>query len=122
MPVQCRLVDPFPGWDKLQPGDMWHYGRDRWEEGEAALRAFFTDLSPEYFRDNVAQRPPLAVMLPSGDGFNIDTCCSRKEYGWTVTGEPPAITVQPSINAEGSYHGWLQNGVLSDDVEGRTYP
>ena len=43
-------------------------------------------------------------------------------HGWSVTGEPPRITAHPSINAVGDYHGWLVDGVLSDDVEGRTYP
>lgn len=47
---------------------------------------------------------------------------SRGYYdGWTVTGKPPDITVSPSINYVGSYHGWLQNGVISQDVDGRNY-
>lgn len=40
---------------------------------------------------------------------------------WTVNGDPPNISVSPSINAVGDYHGWLQNGVLSDDCEGRRF-
>lgn len=41
--------------------------------------------------------------------------------GWTIEGEMPNVTVRPSINQEGVYHGWITNGVLSDDIEGRTY-
>ena len=42
--------------------------------------------------------------------------------GWTITGEPPHLTAHPSINVIGAYHGWLKDGVLSDDCEGRHYP
>lgn len=40
--------------------------------------------------------------------------------GWTRTGEPPRITARPSILTP-HYHGWLTDGVLSPDLEGRTY-
>ncbi len=80
-------------------------------------------MSAEYRRDWADRRPPLYVCLPSGAYF----CVDRKDdaagdAGWTVTGDPPRITVRPSINHMGCYHGWLTDGVLSDDVEGRTYP
>lgn len=115
MPVPCRMAEPFPGWDAVQPGDMWHYGRDEWLAGKAALEARFRDLAPEYFRDNFAQRPPLIVMLPNGDPFRIDTKASVSGDGWAVSGVPPLITVSPSIHLVGYYHGWLTAGVLSDD-------
>jgi hypothetical protein len=32
---------------------------------------------------------------------------------WTRTGEPPLITVTPSLNVnDEQWHGWLTNGVL----------
>ncbi len=62
----------------------------------------------------------LTVVLPSGEHWVIDGPSSGNGPGWTRTGEPPHITVQPSIAAR-RYHGWLQNGVLTDDMEGRTY-
>ncbi len=31
---------------------------------------------------------------------------------WDVTGEPPNITVSPSINVIGIWHGWIRDGVL----------
>lgn len=77
-------------------------------------------LSPEYKRDHYGKRPPIFVVLPSGDWFCPDQKTSSGS-DWTVTGEPPQITVSPSINAIGSFHGWLRDGVLSDDVEGRTF-
>lgn len=39
---------------------------------------------------------------------------------WDVQGAPPGITVSPSINAQGRYHGYVKNGVVSPDCEGRT--
>jgi hypothetical protein len=43
--------------------------------------------------------------------------------GWTLTltedGSP--FTATPSVNVEGCYHGWLQNGALTDDCEGRAF-
>jgi hypothetical protein len=40
---------------------------------------------------------------------------------WTVTGDAPNLTIHPSINAVGEYHGYIVNGVLSDDVDGRKF-
>jgi hypothetical protein len=40
--------------------------------------------------------------------------------GWTVSGVPPAITVQPSVNYDDDevgvkhYHGFISNGVIGD--------
>lgn len=66
----------------------------------------------------------LCVVTPGGM-WPIDGPASRPGGGesapgaWTRTGEPPAITVAPSINLVGRYHGFLRDGVLTDDVEGR---
>lgn len=46
----------------------------------------------------------LMVKLPDGSDWTIDD-------RWTRTGEPPIITVQPSIKSCG-YHGFLIDGVL----------
>lgn len=64
----------------------------------------------------------LCVMLPSGEEWNIDR--GRKlgiRPRWNRTGTPPNITVMPSINHVGEYHGFLRDGKLTDDIEGRTY-
>lgn len=118
MPIPCRMVDPL---GPKQPGDMWY--TPAMLEGERAdyYRQFV--LSAEYLRDWAGKRLPLWVCLPNGDHFCVDSQVSgaQDKHGWAVTGEPPAITVSPSINCVGRWHGWLQNGVLSDDVEGRTY-
>ena len=78
----------------------------------------------DYYFENNAHRQPLFVLLPKNTLFLIDGKCwtdGRAYGGWNVSGEAPYITVSPSINISGTYHGWLQNGVLSDDCEGRVF-
>lgn len=105
-------------------------------------------LTAHYFAHNAA-RPPLILALPDHaqpngalyflvDGqcySNTCTKCGQKAYkntcadgctpkghydGWTVTGEPPLITVAPSVNYDNDdpptkhYHGFIQNGVIGD--------
>lgn len=41
---------------------------------------------------------------------------------WDVQGVPPSITVSPSINCEGVYHGHVKQGLVSEDCEGRMFP
>jgi len=61
----------------------------------------------------------LTVVLPGWEGpWHIDGP-SGTGGRWARTGVPPLVTVTPSINVPGKYHGWLSNGVLTDDVEGR---
>lgn len=120
----CRLLPERPA--NPQPGDMWPrpdlVGGD-WVGGYCSEL-----LSPEYARGHLGKRAPLEVFLPSGDEWIVD---AREVHdgqlgarGWTVTGEAPALTVSPSILVRGrsTYHGFLQNGVLSDDCEGRRFP
>lgn len=133
MPWQCKLVDSYAERRRLRdehgrlpPGTMWHDATigDVPAGSERPPNGF---LSVQFYRDHSGKRRALWVRLPDGHDFCVDSACYDRGRdpngnGWTVTGEPPNITVSPSINCVGSYHGWLQNGVLSDDVEGRTYP
>jgi len=68
---------------------------------------------------NDQQRTPQACPYCSGTG----TKRVGRHYGdgWIVTGREPLITLSPSINIVGSYHGWLRDGVISDDCEGRRF-
>jgi hypothetical protein len=56
----------------------------------------------------------LIVRTPGGD-WVIDGPSFKdgKPWGpgWRRTGEPPHLTVNPSINMPG-FHGWLKNGIL----------
>jgi hypothetical protein len=85
-------------------------------------------LSDEYKTTWLGKRPPIIVQLPGGKfgfGFCIDEGARNNgvwsTHGWTVTGELPKITVSPSINCIGIYHGFIHNGVLTDDCEGRKF-
>jgi hypothetical protein len=59
------------------------------------------------------------LRLPDGHDWTIDGP-ARGGGGWVRTGEAPLLTALPSIASPG-YHGWLTDGVLSDDLEGRSY-
>jgi len=64
------------------------------------------------------------VTLPGGAIFSQDNIAIDGTH-WQISGSPPNVTVHPSINVMAPehmrYHGWLRDGVLSDDLEGRTY-
>lgn len=119
MPWKCELVDyqqvaeKYKNRKPVPIGWMWFA-----EQYPQEL------LSPQYVQTHKANRAPLIVELPDGP-FCIDSKVSGGSHGWTVTGEPPNITVSPSINSNpgypDGYHGFLQNGTITDDLEGRTY-
>ena len=123
MPIKCRMIDieEYRKQGKQpQPGDMWY--APWYIEKDGVPCSYLTE---EYKRDWMSKRLPLVVMLPCKEGFLVDSRCmvngKMLDHGWKVTGEVPNITVSPSINFIGRYHGWLQNGILSDDIEGRKY-
>lgn len=82
-------------------------------------------LSPEYRQAWQGLRAPLAVELPCGH-FCVDMVTMADgvpgDHGWLVAGHPSALTLSPSINIKDGWHGFITNGVISDDVEGRTFP
>jgi hypothetical protein len=140
MPITCTLITllrkqydppkPCPGGGALRaecvnaatgerpvPGDMWY---------DPELRADGAKRCSPYYLANNTHRDPLTVVLPSGLHFHIDGPFWNKAGaygpGWTVTGEAPRITMTPSINVVGNWHGYLTDGVLGVDVEGRVFP
>lgn len=122
MTWQLFEIAPDADYDvKDQPGAYWFvpaYAPD----GEQRQHFLDRIASAEYKRDWADKRAPIMVCLPSRSWWLIDQRIDGNESGWTITGEAPNLTAHPSINHVGLYHGWLQNGVLTDDVEGRTYP
>ncbi len=96
------------------------------------------DLSQHFLLHDAPHRPALSVILPlrndtkwerehqteRGTAFCLDSCASgRPDQHWIVEikgklvdGRKPNITVSPSIDAKGIYHGYLKNGVLTDDL------
>jgi len=117
------LPDDVPP-DQFCAGDWWYAPFLLNEDGSRSKYL------GSYYYDHNAHRPPIYVVLPGGVHFCVDMVPSREMEtggaGWTVTGSPEdgTLVVSPSINAMGSYHGWLGTsgtppGHLSDDLEGR---
>lgn len=103
MPAQLHIIDPAPlpsrQWTlRDDPGAMW---RD-----------------PTLDRDG---REAWCIVLPNHAGLWWTTYLAdgtEPPRMWEVTGEPPNITVSPSINAgDGpgprNWHGWIRDGVMT---------
>lgn len=97
------------------PGAMW-FAAWMIEPDEPVRGSYFSRF---YVEDWFDKRAPLVVRCPDGRDWMVDQKSSNGE-GWKVTGEPPLITCQPSIDT-GSYHAFLTNGVFAADLSGRTY-
>lgn len=124
---------PFPRWkhiEAIRPGDCWRLPLAAKLKGVGGEKpatyeeAWGMLLSPEFRasgRDYV-----IFIRLPDGTDWCVDHASSGslrrgQPQGWTVTGELPTISVTPSINVEGRFHGFVTNGVITDDLDGRTF-
>lgn len=99
---------------------MWYAPWLLTKDGQPAAQDY---LSTTYVEQRMAHRPPLMVRLPGGIDFCIDSRADSPggETGWHVTGEEPELTLSPSINVMGTYHGYIRGGFITDDCEGRTF-
>lgn len=117
----CYLTDRT---DKnKRPGAMWFISLDiQSHKDEITYGEMWADrLSPEFRASG--RMAIMWIRLPGQAGdWSPDFKASGSESGWTVIGEPPNCTAMPSVNSEGYFHGWLRNGALTDDCEGRTFP
>lgn len=91
MNIPLRIIDFPESLFKTEVGDMWRTPANDHENREC----WFIHLPNGVYWYTTADET-------GKDGWN----------GWTVTGEPPNITVTPSINAEGHWHGFITNGEL----------
>jgi hypothetical protein len=120
MPWTCRFVESPLGEDKKTPGVL-YYAPWLLERGST--------FSLEYERDWRGKRPPICLVIPDYGPVCLDRAYypPQGSHGWTITGEVPRITAHPSLgigqrnDGKWFYHGWLKDGVLSDDIEGRTF-
>jgi len=112
----------LPGMAWHQP---WYYAPEGWPD-QLPYRMFKQKpadfsadghLSEHYWRDWADKRPPICVVCPNGEQWEIDRKSSNGS-GWVVTGDLPNITCSPSIVVNG-YHGFLANGLFTADLEGR---
>jgi len=128
MPWQCFMVEDL-GYSQNENGEV-SWRKFRLADGSEVL---WNDLKPGamWWSRYSGEPDELCIKLPGGNvgnEFNMDLGRHRNEGkmtkihpAWQRTGEAPNITLTPSINWVGQYHGWLQNGILTDDCEGRTY-
>lgn len=83
-----RVVERPPHDADAEPGTMW-----RWQEGETSDRECWV------------------IVLPNG--LTWTTTSNYQGKPWILTGQPPEITVRPSIydhSAGREWHGWITNG------------
>jgi hypothetical protein len=119
-----RMFTPGMAW--YEP---WYYSPLDWAEKIGWGRRDNADpycqrgdpfLSIHYWQDWADKRPPIAVVLPNGEEWEIDRKSSNGT-GWIITGDLPAITASPSI-AAGGYHGFLRGGEFTPDVDRPNQP
>jgi hypothetical protein len=127
MSVKCFLVDenaPDFHEQSKRPGAMWLCP---WYIVEGEPVPSF--LSKHYAASWFGRRAPISVRCPNGALWMPDQGSANGE-GWTVTGDVPEITCSPSIlvhawtgetDSQPSYHGFLQAGVFTDDLDGQHY-
>ena|SRR6202035_531570 len=98
MSTNLRVIDTPKGWmpsnwyppDNVEGGDCWR--------------------QPELDQPD---RESWGIMLPNKAGVWFTTDRSGGDRNlWEVTGIPPNLTVNPSINSAPHWHGWIQNGIM----------
>lgn len=111
------------------PGMAWHqefywmpagWPRPAWmgmpgRVAEPRLHRGDSFLSIHYWQTWADKRPPVEVVLPNGETWEIDRKSSNGA-GWIVVGDLPNITCAPSIAAQG-YHGFLRDGQFTPDID-----
>jgi hypothetical protein len=112
MPWKLNKLPHKESYSELKPGDYV-------ETPLTTSEAQNMDWSPQFLASG--RTSVFSIRLPGNCGlWSPDQRASGADDGWTLTldehGEP--LSAHPSVNA----NGWLRDGVLSDDVEGRTYP
>lgn len=130
MPTPIKLIGRCPQMNKhrgftsgvtLTVGDAWFATlmNGRWyiyDHDEPGLDMFI-DLAPGFESQN---RKPLCVVLPGRVAFCVDSATvingEPQKGGWHVSGPPEKITVHPSINLKGYFHGWIKDGIISDRI------
>lgn len=128
-----RVSHGEPGWPERCPcgeaftdADEWQVNELDWYEGAGHRFAFGVGswggppgaMIRADWRDDEGRPPGWLVFLPNGRTWctNERATAEGSRLGpyWDVTGEPPLITVSPSIDDRGSqpWHGWIRDGEL----------
>lgn len=93
--------------DQLPVGAMWHTN-DLPDDYDAKKR---------YKGDKAS----ICVVVPGKSIWHMHHLGTDGTSKWTVEGEIPNVTAKPSINFIGRYHGYVDEGYVSDDYEGREF-
>jgi hypothetical protein len=116
-----EIVDTETG-KEPRVGDMFYMPSD-W-----ARRQPKNSWTPRYLAKPARGRRALMIVFPGPRWLCIDQRYFDFKNqggwygdGWAISGEPPRLTLSPSVNLASSYHGHLQNGTITDDLEGRRY-
>ena len=129
---KCFVVRPSPASDPADPV-MWTGVRDgetitrTWDQMPPGAVAAFAADDPS--RDTVAHGKryigedgyEVFVRLPGRVWWNIGAPSTGGGPGWTRSGAVPEITAHPSIHYVWTYHGYVRNGYVTDDVDGRQF-
>lgn len=123
MPWKCFMVTlerQNPAVRDKQRPDISHTVLYRTPEGEL-LSYQELKIGAMYVHPDIG----LVVKLPGYHGCNdwmIDRPGSNG-FLWTRTGEPPEVTVVPSINCanDKAYHGFVTAGFVTDDISGKRF-
>lgn len=105
------------------------------DDGSPSSKYYWERISREYVAQHAGRRGLYLIKLPAasakGEWFSPDWMWGRpsenpKREGWTVTGTLSDLSVSPSIDSQGSYHGFLgwqgtPPGHLSHDINNRGY-
>lgn len=84
--------------------------------GDASPTAMLKDIPGAMWRDPEMDVDGLecwAIVLPNGTIWYTTERAGASGNRWTVTGEPPNITVTPSIDDRDPnrpWHGWIRDG------------
>lgn len=98
------------------------YPSDHYNDARIANRSLLTS---DYRSARAQLREPLFVVLPDGCNFCVDSVTMKDGVpglaGWSVAGEAPRLTLTPSVDIKGGWHGYIRDGEISDDVSGRSF-
>jgi hypothetical protein len=115
MSYKLRLIGTF---DKEPEGHFKFGDSYYWSNDD------HVSLSDHYKKDWKGVRLPVFIFTPGGWWSPDQKAYDENGWrgpGWRVVGLFPLISANPSINFPGHYHGWVRDGGLTDDVEGRRW-
>jgi hypothetical protein len=102
---------------QVWPGECFHHIGMLTEDDRVGLSKQYLAIA--------SQRPPLFIFTPGGWWCPDQLAWNVKQRwhgpGWSIRGNFPRITITPSILFPDRYHGWVTDGALSNDIDGRRF-